>query len=153
MLKVLFYPLEQKMKMRPQKSWPKDLLWVCGGSEDFQYQMTEFNAMWLECQKECYFALKDEVLLTVITGTPKKDSAFVQTTHLSLISLDLALKRWAAHTFIDTLTFSFCSGFAKMLSSSFNEFHKREFCLLWNYIVPHDSKLCWSGFEFQSGDF
>ena len=139
--------------MRPQKSWPKDLLWVCGGSEDFLYQMTEFNAMWLECQKECYFALKDEVLLTVITGTPKKDSAFVQTTHLSLISLDLALKRWAAHTFIDTLTFSFCSGFAKMLSSSFNEFHKREFCLLWNYIVPHDSKLCWSGFEFQSGDF
>ena len=139
--------------MRPQKSWPKDLLWVCGGSEDFLYQMTEFNAMWLECQKECYFALKEEVLLTVITGTPKKDSAFVQTTHLSLISLDLALKRWAAHTFIDTLTFSFCSGFAKMLSSSFNEFHKREFCLLWNYIVPHDSKLCWSGFEFQSGDF
>ena len=139
--------------MRPQKSWPKDLLWVCGGSEDFLYQMTEFNAMWLECQKECYFALKDEVLLTVITGTPKKDSAFVQTTHLSLISLDLALKRWAAHTFIDTLTFSFCSGFAKMLSSSFNEFHKGEFCLLWNYIVPHDSKLCWSGFEFQSGDF
>ena len=119
-----------KMKMRPQKSWPKDLLWVCGGSEDFLYQMTEFNAMWLECQKECYFALKEEALLTVITGTPKKDSAFVQTTHLSLISLDLALKRWAAHTFIDTLTFSFCSGFAKMLSSSFNEFHKREFCLL-----------------------
>ena len=77
-----------------------------------------------------YFALKEEVLLTFITGTPKKDSAFVQTTHLSLISLDLALKRWAAHTFIGTLTFSFCSGFAKMLSSSFNEFHKREFCLL-----------------------
>ena len=58
--------------MRPKKSWPKDLLWACGGSEDFLYQMTEFNAMWLECQKECYFALKEEVLLTVITGTPKK---------------------------------------------------------------------------------
>ena len=43
-------------------------------------------------KKECYFALKDEVLLTVITGTQKKDSTFEQTTHLSLnISLDLAL--------------------------------------------------------------
>ena len=108
--------------MRPNKSWPKDLLWVCGSSEDFLYQMTAFNAMWLECQKECYFALKEEVLLTVLTGTQKKDSAFAQTTHLSLISLDLTLYN-RSHN--DTLTFSFCSGFAKILSSSFNEFHKR----------------------------
>ena len=58
-----------------------------------------------------YFALKEEVLLTFITGTPKKDSAFVQTTHLSLnISLDLAVynpqKVGGSHIHSSTLSHS-----------------------------------------------
>ena len=109
-------------------------------------------------KKKCYFALKEEVLLTVITGVRKKKTPHLYRLHICLLIYlwilpSITLKRWAAHTFIDTLTFSFCSVFAKISSFPFKEFHKREFCLLWNYIVPHDSKLCWSGFEFQSGDF
>ena len=93
-----------------------------------------------------------------LLGERKKKTPHLYRLHICLLIYlwilpSITLKRWAAHTFIDTLTFSFCSVFAKISSFPFKEFHKREFCLLWNYIVPHDSKLCWSGFEFQSGDF
>ena len=115
--------------------------------------------MWLECQKKCYFALKEEVLLTVITGVrKKKDSAFVQTTHLSLnISLDLALysrSKGGRLTHSSTLSHSHSALFLQKFHLSLSRNSTKEnfvFCgIILCHMIPSSAGL---GLSFSLATF
>ena len=111
-------------------------------------------------KKKCYFALKEEVLLTVITGVrKKKDSAFVQTTHLSLnISVDLALynpqKVGGSHIHSSTLSHSHSALFLQKFHLSLSRNSTKEnfvFCgIILCHMIPSSAGL---GLSFSLATF